>query len=192
MNWNRIIGSGLIGLGLGLLIGVATSCTLTIPPAVIDAAQAALTNKPPAIVPPVVVAPPVADPGPVAVDTTGDLCDPNPDKYTPEYVAANASFEECHIEPATGLMIRTAFWRPSVGQWWLLSGLADGHIRRVGGNLVADTFPDAGITYVPYGFTKYEPQVNEKPEALKLFSKGGTSPYDGARQYCHWIGHKAK
>ena len=149
--------------------------------------------KPPTVTPPVVVAPPVVTADPVVADTTGDLCDPNPAKYTPAYVSQNASFEECHIEPATGLMIRTAFWRPSVGQWWLLSGLAEGHIRRVGGGvLVADTFTQDGITYVPYGFTKYEPQVNEKPEQLKLFSKGSVSPYDGVRQYCHWLGHKAK
>ncbi len=147
---------------------------------------------PPAVTPPVVVAPPTADPTPATVDVTGNLCDPNPAKYTPEYVSQNASFEECHIEPATGLMIRTAFWRPSVGQWWLLSGLAEGHIRRVGFDLVADNFTKDGYTYEVIGFTKYEPQVNEKPEQLKLFSKGNTSPYDGARQYCHWVGHKAK
>lgn len=186
---NIILFAALCGLA-----AVLCGCTITIPPAVDDAIGQAIgqaTNKPPVVVAPVatnaatVIAPP-------AVDLSGELCDPNPAKYTPDYVSGNASYEECHIEPATGLMLRTAFYRASVGQWWLLSGLAEGHIRRVGDNLVADTFTVDGYAYEVFGFTKYEPQVNERPDQLKLFSKGNTSPYNGDRQYCHWLCRKAK
>lgn len=67
MNISRIIGGGLIGLGLGLLIGVATSCTTT---QVIDA-LGALTNQTHTITPPVVVTPPSVEPVAVPVDVSG-------------------------------------------------------------------------------------------------------------------------
>lgn len=148
--------------------------------------------KPPASTPPVVVAPPTADPAPVPVDTTAPLCDPNPAKYTPAYVSGAASYEECHIEPATGLMVRYCVWRPSVGQWWLLSSLGEGHVRRDGGNLIAENFVKDGQAIEVLGFCDYEPQVRDRPEDIRFTAKGNTCPYNGNRRYIMTVVRQAK
>lgn len=112
---------------------------------------------------------------------TGQLCDP-PADYMAK-VAADPGGEECRIEPQTGLMVRYLVWIPSRNTWWAMSSLGLGHVRRDGGNLVADTFAASGITIAPRGFRYgHEPESYSDPTP-KLDVTGSSCPYTGERIY---------
>ena len=189
----------LLSISIGLIIAACLSGCGTITPAQQDAIAGAIgqaiadaTNKPAISTPaPSVVAPASVTPAPSvqSVDSSAPMVDPNPSKYTSDYVANNASYEECHIEPATGLMVRYCVYRPSVGQWWLLSSLGEGHVRRDGSNLIAENFVKDGQTIEVLGFCDYEPQVTDRPDALRFVAKGNTCPYDGSRRYIMTVCH---
>lgn len=122
-----------------------------------------------------------------AVDISGKVVDPA--GYTEAGVAANAHYEECHIEPATGLMVRVPVWRPSVGNWWMLSSLFEGRVKRIGSELVVENFVKNGQAIEVIGFTDYEIHSNENPDTVRYLVKGNRCPYTGARRYvvsrCH-------
>jgi len=160
--------------------------------AVHDAADEVLTSKTnalPAVIPPVVVAPPVADPAPIAVDISGEVIDPI--GYMEASVAANAHYEECHIEPATGLMVRVPVWRPSAGNWWMLSSLFEGQVKRDGSELVCNNFVKNGMAVEVMGFCDYELH-GDTPDTVRYIVKGNRCPYTGERRYIVSRVHKAK
>ena len=118
---------------------------------------------------------------PSGVDISGEVIDPI--GYTAEGVAANAHYEECHIEPSTGLMVRVPVWRPSVGGWWMLSSLFEGQVKRDGAELVCNNFVKNGMAVEVIGFTDYEIHSNENPDTVRYLVKGNRCPYTGARRY---------
>lgn len=134
---------------------------------------------------------PVPTPAPIPV--TGDLEDPA--GYTEENVAANAHYEECHIEPATGLMVRYSVYRPSCRNWWMLSSLGEGHVRIEGpknnGTLIAENFTKNGQTIEVLGFADYEMHKGDTPENIRYISRGNSTPYDGSRRYVIVVCHKS-
>lgn len=123
----------------------------------------------------------------VPVTQLGPLQDPA--GYTEASVSANASSEECSIEPHTGLMVRYLVWRPGFGTYWLLSSLGEGHVRREGNTLIAENFTKNGQYIEVVGFLDYEPQANDQIGDYRYVAKGNTCPYDGSRRYivvqCH-------
>lgn len=138
---------------------------------------------------------PIPAPVPVPVPTPAPTPDPGPItpsgvRATPPdinqaYMDQNGGSEECSIEPHTGLMIRIAVWcyndvRRCWG-WWLLSSVGEGHIRRIGNDLVFTDYTKNGYQYVCRGFANYEPQYTEATP--RLVATGNTCPYDGSRRY---------
>lgn len=175
------------------ILVVLAGCTLTIPPAVVDAVQAAITNKPPVVVSPTLTNTATVTPAP-AVDVSGDLVDPI--GYTEASVSANAQSEECSIEPHTGLLIRVPVYRPSVKGWWMLSSLIEGHVKLEGtrdnGTLVCETFTRDGMTVQCIGACDYEMHNGDTPETIRWTVKGNRVPYHHSRVYLVWVCHKAK
>jgi hypothetical protein len=115
----------------------------------------------------------------------GDVVDPA--GYTEASVSATSHFEECGIEPNTGLLIRYAVWRPSVRNWWMLSSLGIGHVKLVGsksdGMLVAENFIKNGQQIEVLGFTDYELHGNETPDTIRYLNKGNETHYNHTRRY---------
>ena len=103
------------------------------------------------------------------IDATGAYADP--EGYTEASVAANAHYEECNIEPSTGLMIRVPVWRAKSGGWWMLSSLIQGHVRLEKGELVCETFKRNGQTVKCIGATDYEIHQNETPDNVRYTVK---------------------
>lgn len=183
------------GIGLGTIIGtlwmaaLLAGCTITVDPALINA----LTNQPPSVLTNItqvttnIVTEPSKPTTPSGDMTTatGPIVDPL--GYTEESVAANSHYEECHIEPATGLLVRYTVWRPSVKGWWMLSSLGEGHVRLEGdkanGTLVADNFTKNGQAVEVVGFTDYEIHKGETPETVRYLAKGNRCPYNHTRRY---------
>lgn len=111
-------------------------------------------------------------------DLSGPLVD---GPYDAAYMAANANFEECHIEPATGLMVRYAVWIPSQNCFWLQSSIGDGHVKKAGDYLVAECHTTKGFRYHVRGFAIGEPHAGESNPAL--VAAGNECKYDGSRRY---------
>ncbi|MEI6165916.1 MAG: hypothetical protein WCS52_01860 [bacterium] len=136
---------------------------------------------------------PVPTPPPAPVVVTGDLEDPA--GYTEASVSANAHYEECHIEPSTGLLIRYAVYRPSCRGWWMLSSLGEGHVRLEGsksnGTLIAENFTKNGQNIEVLGFADYEMHNGDTPENIRFITKGNKTPYNHTRRYIIAVCHKA-
>lgn len=136
---------------------------------------------------------PTPNPTPAPVVVTGDLEDPA--GYTEASVAANANFEECHIEPSTGLLIRYAVYRPSCRGWWMLSSLGEGHVKLDGsksnGTLIAENFSKNGQNIEVLGFADYEMHAGDTPENIRFITKGNSTPYNHTRRYIIAVCHKA-
>ena len=124
-------------------------------------------------------------PGSMVVTNSGVRA--TPEGINQAYMDANANHEECSIEPSTGLMVRYMVWcyndQKGVWGWWMLSSIGTGHVRRDGGNLVADTnFEAKGCVFTVRGFIRaHEPQYTEAEPVLTV--AGNVTPYDGTRQY---------
>ena len=167
----------------GVMLVILSGCTLTVPPAVVDAVQDALTNRPPAVITPAQTNAATGQGEALRVpyngqrvyllwaciDATGAYADP--EGYTEASVAANAHYEECNIEPSTGLMIRVPVWRAKSGGWWMLSSLIQGHVRLEKGELVCETFKRNGQTVKCIGATDYEIHQNETPDNVRYTVK---------------------
>jgi hypothetical protein len=149
------------------------------------------TPAPAPVVPVIPVTPtPVPVVAPVVV--SGDLEDPA--GYTEASVAANSHYEECHIEPATGLLIRYAVYRPSCRNWWMLSSLGEGHVRLEGsksnGTLIAENFVKNGQSIEVLGFADYEMHAGDTPENIRFIARGNRTPYNHTRRYIIAVCHK--
>lgn len=154
---------GLISIGLV----IAASCTITIPPAVIDAAQAALTNKPPVVVTPPADKPAKPEPVP-AVDLSGPLVDPPNPPYNQAYMDEKGSWEECGIEGGRKIICRLCVIRGESGGFWMLSSLDKNRIRKTPTGLELQDWTEDGYSYHVRGSVANEPQQREivtmKPE----------------------------
>lgn len=203
------LGIGLITLGvIGAIIIFNSGCAglneawMRSYVAVHDAADAVLTktNAPSVL--------PVVPPDKPSVDLSGDLVDPQPEKYnatTLNYADVSRrgfiSSCECSIEPATGLMIRCPVWVPSRQGWYYLSDpFKGGRIKLEGtksnGTLVCEPFQLDGATWECIGATDHEIDTR-KGENLEwarsnLITKGNRIPYQHKRVYLVWVCHKAK
>ena len=122
-----------------------------------------------------------------ATVTTNSGVRSTPQGINAAYMDANGSSEECSIEPSTGLMVRYMVWcfndQRNCWGWWMLSSVGTKHVRRVGGNLVADTnFEERGCVFTVRGFVRAkEAQYTEANPVLTV--TGNVTPYDGTRQY---------
>jgi hypothetical protein len=101
--------------------------------------------------------------------------------YDAAYMSANSHYEECNIEPATGLMVRYAVWIPGQNGWWMQSSIAEGHVKKVGDSLVAECHSTKGFRYHVRGFAISGPRTGESTPAL--VASGNECKYDGSRRY---------
>lgn len=92
-------------------------------------------------------------------DLTKPICDPDPAKYTPEYVAQNCEFEECGIEADKKIITRFVVIRGESGGCWFLSSLGMDQVQRGPDNRgVYKCFSKDGYRYHIKGYTDVEPQ----------------------------------
>ena len=111
--------------------------------------------------PPVVINPTQPTTPTNNVPVAGKLVDPNPAKYTQEYMDQNGSFEECGIEAQMKIVCRFCVIRGESGGFWMLSSLGMDRVRRgPTGTGVCDDFSIDGYNYHIKGYLDNEPQGN--------------------------------
>ncbi len=152
-------------------VGLIAGCTITIPPAVVDAVQA-LTNQPPAVTPPVVVAPPTADPTPATVDVTKPLTMPlrshGSEADVDRWLAAGGAPECGGISPD----IRAMLIRPNGKTWGYAPFWKSGAFlgRKADGSV---SFKDVVMEGQTYNFVGYSVQENA---STMTKAKAGDAP----------------
>jgi hypothetical protein len=88
----------------------------------------------------------------------GVLCDPNPAKYTKEYMKNNGDYEECGLESQKGICARYAVWKGNSGGYWFLSSIAIDRVKVVNKQLISEDFTVDGYIYHTIGFSTIDPQ----------------------------------
>jgi hypothetical protein len=152
-------------LAVGLACLTLCSCT-TINDWVHNIIPGAVTNV--VVIPPIIA--PTNNPTPTG-DTCkldGPLCDPDPSKFTPEYMdkdGPHAEFEDVGVERELKIVMRTLFVRGTSGGFYTLSSLAMKHVsRNADGSPHGECFTENGIRYHVRGYTNgdvngpYQPQ----------------------------------
>ena len=89
------------------------------------------------------------------------VCDPDPSKYTQDYMDANGSFEECGIEAQMKIISRFCVVRGNSGGFWMLSSLGMPQVSRApDGTGAYKCFTTNGYRYHIKGYVGDEPQQN--------------------------------
>ena len=105
------------------------------------------------------VEPTPAEPQECTCDTTKPLCDPEPDRFTDDYMAANAEREECGQEQSEGIVVRFRVWVPRRKTWWILSSVGKGQVRKGASGLDCPCFVKNGYSYHILGGRKQTKDV---------------------------------
>ena len=87
------------------------------------------------------------------------LCDPEPDRFTDDYMAANAEREECGQEQSEGIVVRFRVWVPRRNTWWILSSVGKGQVRKGASGLDCPCFVKNGYSYHILGGRKQTKDV---------------------------------
>ena len=92
-------------------------------------------------------------------DLSKPLCDPEPDRFTYDYMAANAEREECGQEHSEGIVVRFRVWVPRRNTWWILSSVGKGQVRKGASGLDCPCFVKNGYSYHILGGRKQTKDV---------------------------------
>lgn len=116
-------------------------------------------------IPPIVINPPATTNSTgCACDLSGALVDPNPAKYTADYMnealnPGGVRYEECGIEANMKIICRLCCIRGTAGGFWMLSSLGEGRVTRdANNNGVLKCFVLDGYAYHTKGYVADEPQ----------------------------------
>lgn len=147
------------------------------------------TTPPAEVVPPAASAPSITDAVKLLVsapEATGVLVDP---PYNQAYMDAKGSWEEVGLEQSKKVIIRCCVWRPTAGDWWMLSTPFMDHVRRVGDTTVVDpSFVFDGYRYTLRGWLSTEPKPKEANPTIT--STAASAPW--GTKYTAWNVTKAQ